>query len=328
MPNALGAYVPTAQTVIAQGIALGMPAPNARLPRRGNIIDAFVRPVGAWRFRWDVCTQGVALGYHRLPRWGIARSRIAYWGIARSRIAYWGIARSRIAYWGIVRSCIAYWGIARSCIAYWGVVRRGFERWIVVRLVFACLFVVRWGIVQFVVRWGVGQGLFCIRLPRIGLDFCELGHCDWRIVVLAYVPTARTPIAQGNALGMPTPDDPLPRRGNMIDAIVRPVGAWRLGWDVRTQGVALGYHRLPRWGIAHRPRWGIVHRPRWGMARRPSGPLGHGEMRLAINPIHIFHRIQSRTFSIIFGTRPETIRDDGVLSGHQCIVPHHLDATG
>ena len=281
------------------------------------MIDAFVRPVGAWRFGWDVRTQGVALGYHRLPRWGIARSRIVYWGI--------------------VRSCIAYWGVVRSCIAYWGVVRRGFERWIVVRLVFACLFVVRWGIVQFVVRWcvvqfvvrwgvvqfvvrwGVGQGLFCIRLPRIGLDFCELG-CDWRIVVLAYVPTAQTVIAQGNALGIPAPDDPLPQRGTMINAYVRPVGAWRFGWGVRTQGVALGYHRSPRWGIAHRPRW--------GMARRPSGPLGHGEMRLAINPIHIFHRIRSRTFSIIFGIRPETIRDDGVLSGHQCTFPHHLDATG
>jgi hypothetical protein len=54
----------------------------------------------------------------------------------------------------------------------------------------------------------------------------------------------------------------------------------------------------------------------------------HGEMRLAINPNHIFHRIQSRTFSIIFGIRPETIRDNGVLSGHQCTFPHYLDATG
>jgi hypothetical protein len=139
------------------------------------------------------------------------------------------------------------------------VLRWGFERWIVVRLVFACLFivplgfvqfVVRWGVVQFVVRWGGVQGLVCIRLPGIGLDFCEMGHCDWRIVVLAYVPTAQTVIAQGIALGMPAPDDPLPRRGNMIDTYVRPVGAWWFGWDVCTQGVALGYHRLPRWGIA------------------------------------------------------------------------------
>jgi len=44
--NALGAYVPTAQTVIAQGNALGMPAPDDPLPQRGNMIDAFVRPVG------------------------------------------------------------------------------------------------------------------------------------------------------------------------------------------------------------------------------------------------------------------------------------------
>ncbi len=136
-------------------------------------------------------------------------------------------------YWGIARSRIVYWGVARSRIAYWGALRRGFERWIVARLVFACLFVVRWVIVQFVVRWGMVQfavrcggvqGLVCVRLPRIGLDFCELGHCDWRIVVLAYVPTAQTVIAQGNALGMQCPNARLPRRGNMIDAFVRPVG--------------------------------------------------------------------------------------------------------
>jgi hypothetical protein len=69
-------YVPTAQTVIAQGIALGMQCTNAHLPQRGNMIDAYVRPVGAWRFRWDVCTQGVALGYHRLPRWGIVAASV------------------------------------------------------------------------------------------------------------------------------------------------------------------------------------------------------------------------------------------------------------
>ena len=121
---------------------------------------------------WDLRSQGVALGYHRLPRWSNAR----------------------------------------SCIAYLGVLRRGFEHWIVVRLVYACLFVVRWGVIQFVVRWGGVQGVVCIRLQRIGLYFCELGHCDWRNVVLAYVPTAQTPIAQGIALGMPAPDDPLPQR--------------------------------------------------------------------------------------------------------------------
>lgn len=39
--------MPTAQTVIAQGNALGMQNPIARLPRRDNMIDAYVWPVGA-----------------------------------------------------------------------------------------------------------------------------------------------------------------------------------------------------------------------------------------------------------------------------------------
>jgi hypothetical protein len=78
-----------AQTVIAQGVALGIPAPDDRLPQRGNMIDTYGRPVGAWRFGWDVCTQGVALGYHRSPRWGIARSCIAYWGVLRRGFECW-----------------------------------------------------------------------------------------------------------------------------------------------------------------------------------------------------------------------------------------------
>ena len=60
----------------------------------------------------------------------------------------------------------------------------------------------------------------------------------------------------------------------------------------KDEGVDLGYHRLPRRGM-----------------------VGLG---IAVNPNPIFHQIQSRTFSIIFGIRLETIPDDGVLSGHQC----------
>ena len=88
-----------------------------------------------------------------------------------------------------------------------------------------CVFVRR-AVGRYLIRRAVGhvQGVVCIRLPRIGLYFCELGHCDWRNVVLAYVPTAQTPIAQGIALGMPAPDDPLPQQGNMIDVYARPVG--------------------------------------------------------------------------------------------------------
>jgi hypothetical protein len=44
----------------------------------------------------------------------------------------------------------------------------------------------------------------------------ELGHCAWRTVVLVYVPTAQTVIAQGVALGMQPLQCTLAPMGNAV----------------------------------------------------------------------------------------------------------------
>ncbi len=59
--------------------------------------------------------------------------------------------------------------------------------------------------------------------------------------------------AQGRAKRRPEldgEDPPKPWKGGT--RVVPPLqadGAWRFGWDVRSQGVALGCHCSPRWGI-------------------------------------------------------------------------------
>ena len=66
-------------------------------------------------------SQGVALGWYAMPRWGIAENTMPRWGIAENTMPRWGFAENTMPRWGFADNTMPRWGIAENGLSQRGI---------------------------------------------------------------------------------------------------------------------------------------------------------------------------------------------------------------